>query len=211
MDISGQVVSVVGRNVNTKFGARIVYDITFADGKVAAVWNDKDGLATKAETFRQQRTSVDARLEHKPSVGNDGTQYDNYELKDIAPIGQLGQLAIPVPTNGGVAPALSTVPSTPLPIQSKEQYQREKNPEEQSRIIRQSSLATAFNFFGHMFQGTSDTASDQVIQLALDLAKTLYAEVYGQQNVAQTPEPRVINDPGSGVTVGLLGTDTPAW
>lgn len=211
MDISGQVLSVVGRNVNTKFGARIVYDVTFANGKVAAVWNDKDGLATKAETLRQQGTSVDARLEHKPSVGQDGTQYDNYELKDITPAGQLGSAQLAIPIGNGVAGliAVPDVASPKIPIQSGGGM----SPERESKIIKQSSLATAFNFVGNFYSNATAEETDfrSAVNDALELAKTLYAEVYGQQNVAQTPEPRVINDPGSGVTVGLLGTDTPAW
>jgi hypothetical protein len=179
VDISGQVVSVLGRNVNTKFGVRTVYDITFSGGQVAAVWNDKDGLATKAKQLETQGIAVDARLEHKQSAGNDGTVYDNYTLLDIAPSGQLlpaasTALGITGPPLNGQTSQIPIVPSGGM------------SPERESKIVKQSCLATAFNFVGHVWAGTQN--EEGIVEFAFDLAKRLYAEVYGQENVAQTPQ-----------------------
>ena len=175
MDISGQVLSVVGRNVTVKGVPKIVYDVVFSDGHTYACWNvDKANLAM---------TTQGQQVDIKTSVTQNG-EFTNYKLLDIAPAGQLGAAAVETLVLAGNGATGIQVSGPPLPTQ---QWQREMSPERESKIVKQSCLATAFNFVGQLHQGTAADLEDEAVAMALSLAKTLYAEVYGQQNVAQSP------------------------
>jgi hypothetical protein len=178
MDISGQVLSVVGRNVNTKYGQKTVFDIMFSDGQTYSSW--KADIATRAQQLQGQ--TVDARTEKRGSYT---------DIVDIAP---MGGLAPAVPATGALLSPSGVVGNggaPPIPIvasQAGTPYQGGMSPERESKIVKQSCLSTAFNFVAHL-QGESGALGDFdfAVDQSLGLAKTLYAEVYGQQNVAQTP------------------------
>jgi hypothetical protein len=172
MDISGQVLSVVGRNVNTKYGQKTVFDIMFSDGQTYSSW--KADIATKAQQLQGQ--TVDARTEKRGSYT---------DIVDIAPLGQLAQAAVAA-TGALLSPSgvVGNGGAPPIPIVAS---QGGMSPERESKIVKQSCLSTAFNFVATLYQGSEDTRLNDAIKDGLELAKTLYAEVYGQQNVAQTP------------------------
>lgn len=219
MDISGQVLAVTGRNVNTKFGPKIAYDIAFSDGRTYTAW--KAEVATKAQQLQNQQ--VDARYDEKTNVGNDGTVYTNYTLQDIALSGQL-------PSEAAAAIGISSAPvvnganipggGPTIPMQQKGGGM---SPERESKIVKQSCLSTAFNFVGQLYHGTGAELYGPAVELASILAKELYAEVYGQKNIAQTPRPlgyadgeltpaelaKFANDALPGAV--KVGAETPEW
>jgi hypothetical protein len=208
MDSSGQVLAVIGRNVNVTKGPhpgpRTVYDVQFSDGHTWATWDA--ALATKAMQIKEGGLDADLRGE----VVQNG-EYTNYKLKDIAPSGGLppdgltGVTSAPLttsglPTNGG---------APPIPIVAS---QGGMSPERESKIVKQSCLSTAFNFVATLYQGSEDTRLNDAIKDGLELAKTLYAEVYGQQNVAQTSEEvAAIVNHHAGSEVVKVGAETPEW
>jgi hypothetical protein len=208
VDISGQVLSVVGRNVNTKYGQKTVYDIMFSDGQTYSSW--KADIATKAQMYAAQKNAdgaitqpaqlVDARTEKRGSYT---------DIVDIAPLGHLAQAAVAA-TGALLSPSgvVGNGGAPPIPIVAS---QGGMSPERESKIVKQSCLSTAFNFVGNFKFGPEYVELDEAVATALDLAKTLYAEVYGQQNVAQTGAEvaaqvnQVIPEAVS------VGADTPAW
>jgi hypothetical protein len=197
MDISGQVLSVVGRNVNTKYGQKTVFDIMFSDGQTYSSW--KADIATRAQQLQGQ--TVDARTEKRGSYT---------DIVDIAPLGQLAQAAV---TATGAflssSGAVGNGGAPPIPIVSS---QGGMSPERESKIVKQSCLSTAFNFVG-LFDSGGTFSFDEAIKEGLSLAKTLYAEVYGQQNVAQTPTEVAaqINALDLDLPEVKVGVDTPPW
>jgi hypothetical protein len=219
MDISGQVLAVTGESKTTQYGQRTVYRIAFSDGQTYDTW--KADIATKAQQLQGQQ--VDIRAETKTNLGKDGvTVFTNLTLLDIAPSGQLlpaastalGITGPPVgngataPLNTGVGAALGI----PMVGSGGEQYLRPHRPEVQSQIVKQSCLSTAFNFVGLILSATvADLTVGEATEEALKLAKTLYAEVYGQENVAQTPQAvaAAVNDTISEAV--KVGVDTPSW
>ena len=183
MDISGQVLSVVGRNVNVtkgpRPGAKVIYDVAFSDGNTWTTWTAS--VATEAMKLKESGAQADLRGE----VTVNG-EFTNYKLLEIAPTGQLAAAAVEtilpvgsaIPLNGAPGPVIPIAPPSPGGM----------NPERESKIVKQSCLSTAFNFVGLLFQGTGEETSPiDKVGTAFDLAKKLYAEVYGQQNVAQSP------------------------
>jgi hypothetical protein len=172
VDISGQVLSVVGRNVNTKYGAKTVYDIVFSDGQTYSSW--KADIATRAQQLQGQ--TVDARPETRGSYT---------DIVAIAPLGQLAQAAVAA-TGALLSPsgAVGNGAAPPIPIVASQGGSR--SPEDQSRIVKQSCMKIAFGFIGALFWADT-TPIEELTDRALSLSKMLYAEVYGQQNVAQTP------------------------
>jgi hypothetical protein len=211
MDISGQVLSVVGEFKNTKFGPRTVWRVSFSDGQVYDTW--KAAISTKAQQLQGQQ--VDIRAEVTQNTGNDGTVYTNNTLLDIAPSGQLGAAAVetllPMPVGASLSPSgvVGNGAAPPIPIVAS---QGGMSPERESKIVKQSCLSTAFNFVGNFKFGPEYVELDEAVATALDLAKTLYAEVYGQQNVAQTPAlvAQAVNA-AAGVDAVKVGAETPEW
>jgi hypothetical protein len=202
VDISGQVLSVVGRNVNTKYGQKTVYDIMLSDGQTYSSW--KADIATKAQQLQGQ--TVDARTETRGSYT---------DIVDIAPLGQLAQAAVAA-TGALLSPSgvVGNGGAPPIPIvasQAGTPYQGGMSPERESKIVKQSCLSTAFNFVGS-FDSGGPWSIDEAIKEGLSLAKTLYAEVYGQQNVAQTPAlvAQAVNA-AAGVDAVKVGAETPEW
>jgi hypothetical protein len=213
MDISGQVLAVTGESKTTQYGQRTVYRIAFSDGQTYDTW--KADIATKAQQLQGQQ--VDIRAETKTNLGKDGvTVFTNLTLLDIAPTGQLlpaastaiGVTGPPVVNGAG---AQISVGSVGIPMAPPQQYQREKSPEEQSRIVKQSCLATAFNFVGTLFSGSGLDTHESAESMALALTKVLYAEVYGQENVAQTPQTTAEFVNQTIPEAVKVGVDTPSW
>ena len=209
MDISGQVLAVTGRVVNVTKGRnpgpKTIYDIVFSDGNTWTSWDA--GTATKAMRLQETQALADLRGD----ISQSG-EFTNYKLTDIAPSGELpndlpGLTSAPltpsVASSNGGAPAIPIVAS-----------QGGMSPERESKIVKQSCLATAFNFVGHLYSGyTNDKEEhEEATKRAFTLAKTLYAEVYGQQNVAQTPDlvAQAVNAI-AGVDAVKVGAETPEW
>jgi hypothetical protein len=180
MDISGQVLSVTGRNVNTKFGQKTVYDIVFSNGKTYSSWDAE--VATKAQTYAAQKdvngnvTQPAQQVDARTVVKGDGKYED---IMEIALSGQLAQAAVAL-ANGSTTIPTPAIPIAPISSGG-------MSPERESKIVKQSCLSTAFNFVGNLWNYGDDGPYNEAIESALELAKTLYAEVYGQQNVAQSP------------------------
>jgi muconolactone delta-isomerase len=204
VDISGQVLSVVGRNVNVTKGRNpgpaTVYDIVFSDGNTWTTW--KADKATEAMKLQQSGALADLRGE----VTVNG-EFTNYKLLEIAPTGQLAAAVIVVLTPNGTTSLATTGAAIPIAPTSSGGM----SPERESKIVKQSCLSTAFNFAGSLGYTDDLPSFTDVVDAALDLANTLYAEVYGQQNVAQSPTEvaaQVIQVIPEAVSVGA---GTPDW
>ena len=156
-DINAQVLGVSGRAVKTG----TIYDIAMSDGNKYSTFTPE--LATKAQGLTGQ--NVTARVE----ITQNGN-YTNYTLQDIAPAGQLPAAALPsgVPT-GNTIPI--SVPSSG--------GGGGMSPERETKIVKQSLLATAFNFVGHLYTGAGPEGFPEATAQALSLAKELYGQVMG--------------------------------
>lgn len=75
----------------------------------------------------------------------------------------------------GTAPAQAAQPAT---------GGRGKDPEVESRIVRQSSMATAFRFVGHLYSGAGPEALGEAKGVALALAKELFGHAFGSPQTA---------------------------
>jgi hypothetical protein len=187
MDISSVVAGVQGKPTRTG----IMYEVTFADGTTAAT--KKPELATKAQGLIAQQ--VDARITEKQNG-----QYLNRYLDDIAPAGQL-PVAIPMAGGGGGAAA----PGIPIVGGSGGGRGGAMDPVRESKIVKQSVMSTAFGFVGSVFSGGGPEALEEATQASLELAKQLYAEVYGAANVA-APAPVVVAQTPEAVAAAVNAT-----
>lgn len=187
-DITGQVLSVVGRPVKND---NTIYDVAFSDGNKYSTF--KAEIATKANGLVGQ--PVTARV----SVTQNG-KYTNYTLEDVGPVGSLPALAMPAAPGAPLTGAPAQTPPPPIPMQ---QNNGGMAPEREARIVKQSCLSTAFNFVGALFTSAGPEAFEEAKTLALDLAKELYAQVQGgaTENTPQTPQEIAASIPG--VTVGV--------
>lgn len=167
-EIVGQVLAVTGR---TTRNGKTAYDVAFSDGNTYTTFSPQ--LATKAQQLQGQ--AVSARV----SVTQRG-QYTNLNLEDIAPQGQLAPMAFPAqpgtaipmpaaPTNVAAPPA-AAAPGIPIT----QGGGRQRDPEVEQRIVRQSSLATAFNFVGSLFEGVGPEGYEQAKEMALGLAREVF-------------------------------------
>ena len=186
-DIVGQVLGVTGRatrNGNT------VYDIQFSDGNKYSTFVPE--LATKAQQLTGQQ--VTARVEVKQNG-----KYTNYNLEDIAPVGQLPPLAMPV---AGGTPLAAGVPMVGAPPQVAPgipivQGGGGMPPEREARIVKQSVLATAFEFVGSIFTGAGPEALGEAKDAALSLAQELYGLVQGAPAAQPVAEAQPIPNDGT--------------
>lgn len=193
MDINSVVAGVQGKQTRTG----IMYEVTFGDGSTAAT--KKAELATKAQSLLGQQ--VTARITEKQNG-----QYLNRYLDDIAPQGQLLAAAIPM---GGAPVAVAAAPGIPI-VGSGGGGGGGMSPEREARIVKQSCLSTA----SQLFSGAGPEALEEM----LEVAKRLYAEVYGQQNVSQAAQPAQTAEAVAAAvnaSVGSeavqLGASTPQW
>lgn len=201
MDIDTQLVSVQGRNVNTRFGAKIVYDVLLGNGVTHQTW--KSDIAMRAQGLLQENGGNPVPVSARVSKSQDG-KYDN--LDDIATPGQLPALAVP-----------GLPPTAVIPIvNSGGGGGRGMDPVREARIVKQSCLSTAFGFIGNLFSGAGPEAQLEAAALALELAKELYSQVYGRENVAQpaqTPEQvaALVNATVGSEAVSVGVVNAPEW
>jgi hypothetical protein len=189
-DIQAQVLGVSGRGTRT---GKTVYDVALSDGNKYSTFNPD--VATKANNLVGQ--NVSARVEVKQNG-----QYTNYNLEDIAQVGQLAPLALPpgtplgAPNTGGVG---VPVAGPPIPIQQG----RGNDPEREARIVRQSSASTAFGLVGRLFEGAGPEAYEQAVEQAKKLAAEIAAWALGAPQAAQAPQtPQEVAAAVPGVQVG---------
>jgi len=150
LDIQGTVLNVAGRQTKT---GKTIFEVSFSDGKVYTTFDNL--LATQAQQFQGQ--PVQANVE----VSQNG-QYTNYNLKAI----RAAAGGFPAPANQAAQP-ISIAPAAP---------QGEDPLERSARIVRQSSMATAFNFVGHVLSGSGDIEAAKTHALAL--AKELFGHAF---------------------------------
>jgi len=166
--IQGVVESVVG---NPGANGRTRY-ATVIGGQEYNTW--KPEIARVANEHLGQQ--VTANVTVKPS--QDG-QYMNYYLDGI--LDGAGQVPGQIPMAGGQQGGVPMQPQIPVQpgIPMAAPAARGMDPQREARIVKQSSMATAFNFVGHLFDGAGPEAMEEAEQAALGLAKRLYVQVLG--------------------------------
>jgi len=168
LDIQGTVLNVAGRSTKT---GKTVYDISFSDGVVYSTFDN--ALATQAQGLQGQPVVINGEVRQNG-------QYTNHNLIAIRAAA------------GGLVAGPGASPSLPLgasiiPIAPATQG-RGRDPEVEARIVRQSSMATAFNFVGHVLSGSGEY--DNAKETALALAKELFGHAFhgGGADKGQTPQ-----------------------
>lgn len=199
-DITGSVLGVSGRTTRNN---RQMYDVAFSDGNKYTTFDA--ALATKAQGLQGQQ--VTARVE----VSQNG-QYTNYNLRDIAPIGQLPPQAFPAAPGAPLPAGGSPTPSPSIPTPQIASVPFLDEAARQQSIVRQSSLKTAFQFVGSLFHGAGPEAMGEARELALVLGRDLFMIAhYGHENHApQTPQEIAAGvNTAVGVPAVQVGVDTP--
>lgn len=200
-DIIGQILSVLGRPTNN---GKTIYDIAFSDGNTYTTFDGK--VAGKAQALQGQQVSARVKVQQKG-------QYTNLYLNDVAPVGQLPPQQQPVAAGSPVA-QIPLAPATSPPSRGG------MSPEREAKIVKQSVLSTAFGFVGALYTGAGPEAAEEATAKALELAKTLYANVLGggpvatPQAVAETPQEvaaEVNSELAGAVVVGAQEGPVPAW
>ena len=165
-EISGTVLSAAPRIVGNN---KTIYDVNLSDGNTYTTFDAK--LWAKVAPLIGQ--AVSARVAVKQN-GN----YTNFYLNDIAPQGQLAATSAPVATPAPLplAPAISPASRG-----------GGMSPEREQKIVKQSSLATAFKFVGSLYQGAGESELEAAKALAHELAKELYGHVMGEQQAPLAP------------------------
>jgi len=174
--VQGVVESVIGHpgaNGRTRFAISIA-------GQEYNTW--KVPVANQAQALLGQ--PITANVTVKPSA--DG-QFMNYYFDSIAGA-DAGQLPGQIPMEGAVAqPAVPMAQpqgvTQQIPVQQgipmASPSSPGMDPKRESRIVKQSSMATAFNFIGHLFDGAGPEAQEEAEAAAMALAKRLYVQVLG--------------------------------
>ena len=164
-DIQATVLGVEARTTKT---GKTLWDVSMSDGHKYTTF--ENGIATQAHSLSGQQ--VQAQVD----VSQNG-QYTNYKLIAVRPgiantVGNITQLS---------GAGLPLTPA-PLPVNTG----RGRDPEVEARIVRQSSMATAFNFVGHILSGSGDLEAAKTH--ALELAKELFGHAFhgGNADKAQT-------------------------
>lgn len=175
MEIQGQIVAVDDKTTSKG----VVYEIRFSDGNTYSTWKAALGAAAKGAV----NTPVAADVSVKPNG-----QYTNYYWNGFKPV------------VGGAGTSTPTVLHTPIPVAPAPQNGG-MSPEREQKIVRQSSLSTAFNFVGQLYQGAGPDAHDEAVALARKLAKGLYESVFHHEQKPATPQQVAEQVPG--VQVGV--------
>jgi hypothetical protein len=189
VDIIGQVLSVSGRPLNN---GSTIYDIAFSDGVKYTTFDGEVAQKTNALVGQQVSASVTSKQKG---------QYMNHYWNDVAPQGQLTSDAAPLP------PVVLPI-ADPVPIIPMQQYSGGMAPEREAKIVKQSVFSTAFNFVGQLFQGAGPEAKDEAVEMALEIARTLYNRVQG--GVEPAPEPVLLVEQIEAETSAPV-TDPVAW
>jgi hypothetical protein len=170
--VQGTIENVQG---HPSANGRTRYEVTI-NGQGYNTW--KPDLARDAQARIGQPGSFNVTV--KPS--QDG-QFMNYYFEGVAD-GAAGQIpmAAPAPIAQG-APMVQQIPiqpsAPPVAIPMAPPGSGGMSPEREAKIVKQSSMATAFNFVGHLFDGAGPEAMEEAEERALALAKRLYLQVLG--------------------------------
>jgi hypothetical protein len=165
MEHVGQLLSVNGRD--TSKGTVFEAD---CGGKTFATW--KEDVANKARGFIGQVVQIS--YDQKITTGRNGQTYENNYLNDIVLSGQQA-LAQPA-TRENATEQVASTPAGPVVVQ------KPGMPEaREQKIVRQSSLKTAFEFYGSLYSGMqmNDNERRDVIDSAIGLAAELYKLAWG--------------------------------
>jgi len=173
--VQGVIELVQGRQT----GRGPIYDVQI-NGQVYSTF---DPAASRIAQERMNQL-VTADVAVKPS--KDG-QFQNYFFNGVVENGQTlpprpgqpGAVAQPQPQPG--VPMAQQLPMQPgIPMAAPAPASGPKmDPERESRIVKQSSMATAFNFVGSLYEGAGPEAMEEAEAAALALAKRLYVQVLG--------------------------------
>src|SRR5262249_23682379 len=142
LSYTGQLLAVQGKPVRNG----ILYEVTFADGTVAAT--KKPELATRAQAL-QLKTVTAQYTRADPRPKNDGSGFwpASIWLEDIAEAvpGAVAQTVPVNPVANGAAQAVG-VPVPGIPIVG-ERKNGGMDPEREARIVRQSCISSAAALF----------------------------------------------------------------
>lgn len=161
MEHVGQLLSVNGRD--TSKGT--VYEAD-CGGKTFATW--KDDVAAKARGFVGQIVKIS--YDQKIATGRNGQTYENNYLNDIVAVD--GQLAQPATRDNATEQVAAVPQAGPVVVQNG------MPPDREAKIVRQSSMKTAFEFFGLLYQGERGR-DREIIDAALVLSAELYKYAWG--------------------------------
>lgn len=197
--INGQVLGVTGRAVKDS----TIYDIAFSDGNKYSTFDQ--ALATTANGLVGQQVS--ASVEVAQTVKN-GKTYTNFNLRGIAPLGQLPA----APSPSATFPQSSPAPGIPITPQSSGGW----TPEKEQRVTKLAVFGTAYEFVGQLFAGAGPEAYEQAVELADGLAKKLFHHAFlaaPQINPTPAVTPAAVADVINQEVPGAVavGTDGIPW
>ena len=193
-EIQAKVLTVGSRPTKT---GKLIYEVALSDGTTYTTFDN--ALAAQAQSLQGQ--DIQAQVD----VRQNG-QYTNYNIIALRP--SLGAVQVTTSTGLPLAPAIS-----PVPVNTG----RGRDPQTEARIVRQSSLATAFKFIGHVYTGAGEEALAEAKAHALELAKELFGHAMGKPTEA-TPVPAApaevaaqVNEVLGGDAVAVGAKATPDW
>lgn len=164
-DLSGVTILGVEGSPTKTGGTR--FKVKLSNGTEPSTFNQEE--ATKAHQLTGQ--VVDVRLEQSG-------KYTNFVA--AGPVGTLPALALPGGTAIPMGGTTSAAPgATPIPTgtsSSASSYKRD--PQVERRIVAQSSLKTALDFYGSLYTGSGPEAANEALAAAKTLAKELFDLVF---------------------------------
>lgn len=182
MQVTTQIVSVTG--------------VPFKNGKPGLRFVVVLGTAQQPSTLKQEIANKAQAL-----VGQlaDVTLEQNGDFLNV----------INVESAAKVVSEPSEAPTPAIPIQAPQEFNRQTNPEDAKRMCRSASLATAFNFVGHLYSNSAPGELVEAQEAAYALAGDLYAQVMGEpqegsQSLAEATPQAVLDQ-----VQQVLGTSTP--
>lgn len=189
-DLSGtQVLDVVQRT--SKDGSTTMWDVLLGDGAKYTTFDP--AMKDKAVSLFSQDGSIrcDARVEVTQKPNPRGGMFTNYNLVDIAHVGQLPAAAMQAGTVVGGAQGGSLVgqqtQATPaqqggtgslVGAPQQDEYQRRLHPEVAMLVGKQEALNTAAIIVAGILTGIGPEGKDQAREITLELGKAFYNAVH---------------------------------
>ena len=190
-EIQAKVLTVGSRPTKT---GKLIYEVALSDGTTYTTF--ENAIAMQAQSLQGQ--DVAAQVD----VRQNG-QYTNYNIVAVRSANGVGPATLPL------APAIS-----PVPVNTG----RGRDPEVEARIVRQSSMATAFKFIGALYTGAGPEALEEARGKAVELAKHLFGHAMGKPEASVTPIPAApaevaaqVNEVLGGDAVAVGAKATPDW
>ena len=157
--ITGTVGEVTGRTVNTSRGQAPIYDVTIGDTKTSTF---KAHVAEEAKAL--QGSEVTAKVDVTERNGYTNHTLLGVTLVSAAPQNPYGNTA------SGKSVVYTTASGIPLAPATSPESRGGMSPEREQKIVRQSSMATAFNY-----AASAGLSEDE----AFALAGRIYARAMG--------------------------------